>query len=179
MIQINETLSLRRPTYDDVQALIDIKNTKESALLLGGITKSFTEGSMKEWIDFHNNRDDEALFLICDNDKPIGHIGLYKINRQLRNAEIGILIGSPTLHGKGYGTQSTKVLTEFGFNKLGLHRITALVLEENMASYKMFEKCGYKREGLLIDKTLKNGRYYNVVVLSIINDRNDVLDSNR
>ena len=169
MIQINETLSLRKPTYTDAQALIEIKNNKESAMLLGGISKQYTEVSIKEWIDFHNGQDDEALFLICDNDKPIGHIGLYKINKQSHNAEIGILIGCPNLHGKGYGTQSTKALTEFGFKELGLHRITALVLEENTASWKMFEKCGYKQEGLLIDKTFKNDRYYNVVVLSIIN----------
>lgn len=170
MIQITETLSLRKPTYADVQALVDIKNNKESAMLLGGvISKPYTEESIKKWIDFHNNRDDEALFLICDNGKPIGHIGLYKINKQSRNAEIGILIGSPKLHGKGYGTQSTKALTEFGFKELGLHRITALVLEENIPSCKMFEKCGYKQEGLLIDKTFKNERYYNVVVLSIVN----------
>lgn len=169
MIQINETLSLRKPTYADVQALIEIKNNKESALLLGGvISKPYTEVSIKEWIDFHNNRDDEDLFLICDNGVPIGHIGLYKINKQSHNAEIGILIGSPNLHGKGYGRQSTKALTEFGFKELGLHKITALVLEENIASCKMFEKCGYKQEGLLIDKTFKNERYYNVVVLSIV-----------
>lgn len=169
MIRINETLSLRKPTYTDAQALIEIKNNKDSAMLLGGISKQYTEESIKEWIDFHNNRDDEALFLICDNGTPIGHIGLYKINKQSNNAEIGILIGSPNLHGKGYGTLSTSALTEFGFNELGLHRITALVLEENKASCKMFEKCGYKPEGLLVDKTFKNERYYNVVILSIIN----------
>lgn len=77
--------------------------------------------SIKEWIDFHNNRDDEDLFLIYDNGVPIGHIGLYKINKQSHNAEIGILIGSPNQHGKGYGRQSTKALTEFGFKELGLH----------------------------------------------------------
>lgn len=170
MIQINETLSLRKPTYADVQDLIEIKNNKESAMLLGGsISKPYTEDSIKEWIDFHNNRDDEALFVICDKGKTIGHIGLYKINKQSRNAEIGILIGSPNLHGKGYGTQSTMALTKFGFKELGLHRITALVLEENTGSCKMFEKCGYKQEGLLIDKTFKNERFYNVVILSAIN----------
>lgn len=170
MIKINETLSLRKPTYDDAQVLVEIKNNKESAMLLGRkISKPFTEESIKEWIDFHNNRKDETLFLICDKGNPIGHIGLYKIDNQSHNAEIGILIGSPNLHGKGYGTQSTKALTEFGFNELGLHRITAFVLEENMASCKMFEKCGYKQEGLLVDKTFKNERYYNVVVLSVIN----------
>lgn len=169
MIQIDDTLCLRKPTYEDVQSLIEIKNNKESALLLGGVPKSFTEESMKAWIDFHNKREDEAVFLICENGQPIGHIGLYQINKQSKNAEIGILIGKPSLHGKGYGSRSTKALTEYGFVKLGLHRITALVLEENIASCKMFEKCGYVREGLLIDKTFKNNRYYNVVVLSIIN----------
>lgn len=36
MIKINETLSLREPTYADVQVLIEIKNNRESAMLLGG-----------------------------------------------------------------------------------------------------------------------------------------------
>lgn len=169
MIQVDDSLYLRKITYEDVQALIEIKNNKESALLLGGTPKHFDEDSMKAWIDFHDNREDEGVFLICDEGKPIGHIGIYQINNQSHNAEIGILIGNPSQHGKGYGTKSTKALVEYAFKKLGLHRITAMVLEENVASCKMFEKCGFIREGLLIDKTYKNNRYYNVVVLSIIN----------
>lgn len=48
---------------------------------------------------------------------------------------------------------------------LGLHKIKALVLKENLPSYYMFKKCGFLDEGILIDENFKNGRYYDVVMM--------------
>lgn len=81
-------------------------------------------------------------------------------------AVIRVEIGSKAARGKGYGTKITNAMSEYGFNVLGLHKIKALVLKENLPSYYMFKKCGYVDEGVLVDDNFKNDRYYDVIMMA-------------
>lgn len=161
-------LLFRKPCLDDIDDLMMVKNDDESALLLGGFHHHYTKEDITSWINFHNSQDDEAVFVVVDTDTGhvIGHAGIYKIDKRIRRAEYGILIGAKYARGKGYGTKITNAITEYGFKVLGLHKIKALVLKENLPSYYMFKKCGYVEEGVLVDENYKNDRYYDVVILS-------------
>lgn len=164
-------LFFRKPCLDDVCDLLAVKNDTEAALLLGGVYHQYTEQDIVNWINFHNSQADEVLFVVIDTDtgKVIGHAGLYKIDSRIRRAEYGILIGSKSSRGRGYGTRITSVITNYGFTSLGLHKIKALVLKENYPSLNMLRKCGYVEEGVLVDENYKNDRYYDVIIMSIIN----------
>ena len=161
-------LLFRKPCLDDINDLIMVKNDDESALLLGGVHHHYTKDDIINWINFHNSQEDEAVFVVVDTDTGhvIGHAGIYKIDKRIRRAEYGILIGAKNARGKGYGTKITNAISEYGFKVLGLHKIKALVLKENLPSYFMFKKCGYVEEGVLVDENYKNDRYYDVVILS-------------
>ena len=165
-------LSFRKPCLEDVNDLLAVKNDEEGALLLGGVHHQYTEEDIKNWINFHNTRDDEAVFVIIDSETNhiIGHAGIYKIDRRSRKAEYGILIGSKNARGKGYGTKITNAMVDYAFSVLNLHKIKALVLKENSPSYYMFKKCGFVDEGVLKDENFKNGRFYDVVMMSKIED---------
>jgi len=52
---------------------------------------------------------------------------------------------------QGYGTEMGKCLVEFGFNKLGLHRIIAHCDAENYGSYRVMERIGMRREGCFLE----------------------------
>jgi RimJ/RimL family protein N-acetyltransferase len=163
-----ENLLFRKPCLDDVNDLLAVKNDNEAAMLLGGVHHQYTEEDITNWINFHNSQEDEAVFVVVDTDTGhvIGHAGIYKIDKRIRRAEYGILIGAKNSRGKGYGTKITNTISEYGFSVLGLHKIKALVLKENLPSYYMFKKCGYVEEGVLVDENYKNDRYYDVVILS-------------
>ena len=163
-----DNLLFRRPCVEDISDLMTVKNDEESALLLGGVHRKYTEEDIINWITFHNSQEDETVFVIVDinTGRVVGHAGLYKIDKRVRRAEYGILIGTKAARGKGWGTKTTKAITEYGFKQLGLHKIKALVLKENLPSYYMFKKCGYKDEGVLVDENYKNGRYYDVIVMA-------------
>jgi RimJ/RimL family protein N-acetyltransferase len=45
--------------------------------------------------------------------------------------------------GQGYATEASRACVEWGFLELGLERIIALVLPENMASIRVLEKLGF------------------------------------
>lgn len=82
-----------------------------------------------------------------ENDKVIGDIYVYLIEND-RMASVAIRI-SPTCHGRGYGTESLGAMTRFCFEHTELQRLWTEVDVRNTASYRMLEKCGYTREGLV------------------------------
>ena len=55
----------------------------------------------------------------------------------------------------GYGTEAVRSVVDYGFKKMGLKRIQALIIPENKASIRAFEKAGFIYEG-----TLKDYFYY-------------------
>lgn len=165
-------LLLRRPTQDDVEELVELKNNKAASRLLGGNTPIYTQESISRWIDFHNNNLEEVLLVIYDEirSKLIGHVGLYKIDRVAMKTEFGILLADDDSRGKGYGTICTKTMVDYAFDVLGMHKVYAQVLSDNKASKAMFRKCGFQIDGVFRDDVLKNGHYYDVLMMSILDN---------
>lgn len=87
------------------------------------------------------------------------------LNRSCRSH---ILIGDREYWGHGYGREALTEALEYMFKERNMHRIQAEILESNVASLKMHQKCGYKVEGLLRDSVFKNGKYQNQYVLSLL-----------
>jgi RimJ/RimL family protein N-acetyltransferase len=52
-----------------------------------------------------------------------------------------------TYHGKGYASEAASALLRYGFEELRLHRIIATCQPENIASWRVMEKIGLRREG--------------------------------
>ena len=80
-------------------------------------------------------------------DKVAGDIWIYLIEQD-RMAKTAIRL-SKAVHGRGYGTESLSAMTRFCFEHTELKRLWAEVDVRNTASCRMFEKCGYIREGLI------------------------------
>lgn len=166
-----DNLLFRRPTLDDVEEICVLKNNKKAAFLLGGIYREYSSEDIVNWINFHNANEDEVLLVVEDTsvEKLIGHVGLYKIDRTAKKTEFGILIADDNSRGKGYGTKCTSTMVNYAFKVLGMHKVTAEVLSENIASLAMFKKCGFLVDGCLRDDVYKNNRYYDVLCMSILN----------
>ena len=159
-------LTFRRPQMSDVPDLLEVKNNAKSAYLLGGIHHKYEEEDIKNWITFHNNQSDEVLFVVIENGKVIGHIGLYHIDMMARKAEYGILIANEQSKGRGLGKICTNFMTEYAYNQLGLNKVYAYLLSENVPSYGMFIKCGFVVEGCLKDSIYKNDKFYDELVVA-------------
>lgn len=89
------------------------------------------------------------LFAILDKDTktPIGNCSIYQINWVNRTAEIGINIGNKSYWNKGFGTESTVLLTAFAFHILNLNNVMLRVLECNPRAIHIYEKLGFKQIG--------------------------------
>ena len=131
-----------------------------------------TKNMQKEYFQNMTKSKDDVLFAIIDKetDTHIGCVGLHNIDWVHRSANLGIIIGETYFWGKGYGRKVWNMITEYGLFVLNLHRIYADVMVENVASIKSAKASGFKEEGVIRDKYYKNGKYHNVVMLSVLKD---------
>jgi RimJ/RimL family protein N-acetyltransferase len=102
--------------------------------------------------------------------KAIGNCGLHQINPEDHNAIFGIVIGEKDYWSKGYGVEAARLLINYGFQQLNLHRISSTALAFNEGSIKLHKKLGFVEEGRLRQAMFKNGQYHDVVQFGILRE---------
>jgi RimJ/RimL family protein N-acetyltransferase len=103
--------------------------------------------------------DSELHWAVVTED--LGHIGfiaLQQISWRNRSAVGGIVFGDRRAWGRGFATDAVRVRTRFAFEQLGLHRIEGHTIHPAMR--RVYEKCGYRHEGVARQKIWRDGRWY-------------------
>ena len=166
----NKIIYLRAFEVDDYLTSIRWRNDDGIWSQLGGIKYFVSSNYEKKWIEdaIFDSKNIRLAVCLKDGDKYVGNVSITNINTANRSGISNILIGDRSCWGQGVGTEAYQLLLDYAFNERGFHRIEALVLEDNVASLKMHQKCGFKIEGTLRESVFKNGRWQNQVVLSIL-----------
>lgn len=99
----------------------------------------------------------------------IGDTGIQGINWINRYAETGIVLGE-AYRNKGYGSEAARLVLEYCFNTLGLHRIVARVLATNQRSYLCHKNIGYREEGRERQVYFRDGKWIDSIRLAILED---------
>ncbi len=94
------------------------------------------------------------------DQKPVGTGGLFSIDLVNRHAVIVMSIGEVDYWHKGIGTEVYKILINYGFGELNLHRIEAWIYDPNDASKQAAHKAGMDLECSLNDTIFIDGSYY-------------------
>jgi RimJ/RimL family protein N-acetyltransferase len=99
---------------------------------------------------------DRAGFAIRSLDGEfLGLAGFVELDRGAKEGELGYVVAAEA-RGRGVATQAVGLLTRWGFDELGLERITLVIDRANLASEKVAERCGYVREGTLRSAHVKD-----------------------
>ena len=156
---------LRPYKKEDEKSLIKNINDKDIYKNTLKIPYPYKPKHAKQWIAHCKNlakkkRKTEVVFAIDINSSVIGNTSLMNIDNH--KAEIGYWLGKK-YWGRGIATEVVRLITIFGFNKLKLKRIYALVFVKNKASARVLEKNGYKREGLMKKYCLKDEKLTDVI----------------
>lgn len=114
--------------------------------------------------------DQHRGFVIADleTEAYIGQIDLFKFDWKNRTAEMGIVIGSRSLRGKGYGTEAIRVLQKFVFDRLNMNRLQLEVHDFNEAAIRCYNRCGFREEGRMRERHFVNGHYSDTVLMAIL-----------
>ena len=107
-------------------------------------------------------------FIVCrkEDDKPIGSIFFRDIDHKNRKSEYGMFLGEEMEKGKGIGCEMATLLSNFGFEQLNFHKVTARILADNRASLYSNFKAGFVQEALLRDDVIINGEFRDVVLVA-------------
>jgi len=124
--------------------------------------KSFAE--IDKWYEQVVANPNGKVFAVktCDSEY-IGNIEVSAIDWRIGKGEIGIFLGDRRYRGKGYGEDALRLLTSFAFDELRLHRLSARVLAYNTKAQKLYERCGFRREGRERDGFFLGGKYEDVL----------------
>ncbi len=97
----------------------------------------------------------------------IGNCGIRLRTPTAREADIGYELDSG-YWDKGYATEAARALLQFGFEELGLHRIWAHCIAENIASAHVLEKIGMRQEGHLRENEWMKDRWWDTLLYAIL-----------
>lgn len=140
---------------------------------LTGVQRSVTFEHIQIYINKVNNDPDRAQFAICrqDNDDLIGDIALNEIEiRHNRSANLRIAIDQEGNTGRGFGTEAIRLLLDYGFGFLNLHRVELEVYTINPRAIRAYEKVGFVREGIKRKNWYYDHQYYDSIMMSILED---------
>ena len=116
------------------------------------------------FVESQRENDHSVLFAIVFNntDTHIGNIKIGPINRHHNHADISYFIGEKNLWNKGIATEAIRLVCNFGFNDLNLHRIEAGAYSTAVGSWKALEKNGFIREAVFREQVMSGNNYIDV-----------------
>jgi RimJ/RimL family protein N-acetyltransferase len=104
--------------------------------------------------------------ILDEAEQHVGFISLHEINWRHRWAAGGLVIGERSAWGRGIGTDAVRVRARFAFDQVGLHRIEGHTM--NPAMKRVYEKCGYRPEGVARRKFWRSGRWCDAELFALL-----------
>jgi UDP-4-amino-4,6-dideoxy-N-acetyl-beta-L-altrosamine N-acetyltransferase len=160
---------LREIEESDLDLIVKWRNDPEVLRYLFSYLP-ISSASQRQWYQRYLTDDRQQTFVIVlkDENKPVGTIGLSVIDHRDQKAELGIMIGEKGERGKGVGEEALRLLIGYAFTQMNLRKIKALAFADNETAIRLYEKCGFRREGLLKEEAYKDGRFKDVCVLGLL-----------
>jgi len=156
---------------DDAFRVRELAGDWEVAKTTGTIPHPYEAGVAETWISGHGEAFAEQRGVVFAIDLQsdgllIGAVGL-ELHMTHEWAELGYWIGKPYWN-RGYGTEAAREVLRYGFQELRLNRIHARYMPKNVASGRIMEKLGMRREGTLRQSLKRFGTFEDMIMYSIL-----------
>ena len=171
---IGERIYLRPLEREDAAIFVPWVNDQEITRNLI-LYRPMNRDSEEEFIARASKEQGGMVFGIAlkKDDRLIGNTGFHAVHGKDRHAGFGILIGDKTEWDRGYGTEATALMAQYGFETLNLNRIWLHVYEHNTRGRRAYEKVGFQLEGTLRKHCYREGRYWDVIVMGLLREEWD------
>jgi RimJ/RimL family protein N-acetyltransferase len=159
-----ERLRLRPYAPGDFDALFAMQSRQDVArwLYWGPRTESEVRTSLDQKIagTLIEAEGDGAFLAVIrkDSGELVGDLVLSLVSDQHRTGEIGYII-HPDHAGRGFATEAGVVLLRLAFDVLDLHRVIGRTEARNVASARVLEKLGMRREAHLVENEWVKGEW--------------------
>jgi RimJ/RimL family protein N-acetyltransferase len=172
-ILVGERVRLRGVRDDDLPTLARWEMDPGRLIALSNWLAPPSEAAARERIAKRsaNEKDDLGFAIEALDDPPVlvGRMWLSAAGTRPKDrwATVGMALGREYI-GRGYGTDAMRVMVGYGFREMGLHRIQLGVVSFNLAGIRAYEKAGFVEEGRHRESVLHDGRWYDNVLMSIL-----------
>jgi [ribosomal protein S5]-alanine N-acetyltransferase len=167
-----ERLLLRELVEDDWRAVLAYQSTPEYLRFYEWTerTPESVQAFLRMLIGFqHETPRSKFQFAVVlpENGQLIGNCGMRVRDPVLRAGDIGYEF-DPLFWGHGYATEVAHAMLAFGFAELGMHRIAAICVADNVASAHVLEKIGMRQEARFREHEWFKGRWWDTLVYAIL-----------
>jgi len=168
-----ERLLLRRFESGDLDALHAMRSREETVRWLYEDPTTLEQDRARLERRMHNLRfalTGDALgfaAVLRDDGTLVGDLSLFLVSAEDHQGEIGFVV-HPDHQGRGYATEAAGALLELAFGTLSLHRVVGRLEARNVASARVLEKLGMRREAHFVENELVKGEWQSEVVYAAL-----------
>lgn len=168
-------VELRPFDEESATAMLDILRDPEVLMKTGSVQNDeqanhhYEISQIKRWYSTRNEQPDRLdLAIYCKQTKQyVGEVVFNEYDSSNHSVNYRIAIGEQG-RGRGLGTEATQLMIDYGFEKLGLNRISLEVYDFNKRARYVYTSCGFVAEGRLRQTLYYNGEYHDSIIKSII-----------
>ena len=136
---------------------------------LTGTHAEFTREQLLGYLKGRPGAPDRADYAVLrkSDGAYLGEVVLMDLDQDNRSMNFRIALGGHPF-GQGFGTEATRLVVAFGLDVVGLHRIGLEVYDFNPRAQRVYEKCGFVREGVLRDALHWDGEWHDAFQMSVL-----------
>ena len=163
-------VKFRSLEIDDLPKLRDWRNgkyvkrtTREYRLL-----NMFDQKKWFESLHSHNPPKDIMFGILNKKNSLIGVCGLTYIDWKNRNSEISIYLDGSNWQKRKETNESIKLLTSYGFEELGLHKVFAEIFSFVKETIELYKSLNFHHDGSIRDRIWRNKKWYSSEFYSML-----------
>ncbi|MCD6551827.1 GNAT family protein [Thermotoga sp.] len=162
---------LRAYRREDIEKALEYINDPEvKKYLVRGIPFPWQREDEEKWYQnlnpFSINSYSFAIEKLSSGEY-IGGCGINKIDWKNSVAEVGIFLGRSRWN-QGYGTDAMRILVGFIFDEMNINKIKLHTYSFNERAKRVYEKEGFKVEGILRQELFREGKYHDIIVMGLL-----------
>lgn len=139
---------------------------------LTGTHHDWTLAELQEWCAGAAERADRLDLAIEDRETGayLGDLALSQIDEHNAHGSFRIAL-SVAATGRGIGREAIRLLLDYAFDRVRLHRVQLEVFDFNDRARRAYEKCGFEVEGRMREALHWDGEWHDVLVMAALRPR--------
>lgn len=167
----HEGLRLASVREDELPLLLSLFNEHEAAgFYVPTMVRPYNLEQLRGMLADWNDRSESFLFAIRNREELVGIANIDGFSWPNAHAEIGIALASPRYRGQGFASKALKILLDYLFLEVGLHRVYCRIMAGNEASMRLFLRMGFREEGIMRSHIRRMGTYLDMHLFGMLAD---------
>lgn len=168
-----DRLELREFGPEDAAAVKTVIEAGDRTSLPPGAPSRLSEvgGWLADGVHRHRREGGGVHLIMLERSSGdlVGSISLFRADWEARSSEVGYGV-RPDRRGRGYASEAVAALARWALADGGMQRIQLCAVTGNLASLRVAEKAGFRREGTLRRAQLEDDGLHDLAVFSLLDD---------